>query len=301
MKLRTIRNYIPQITIFFVFVFCFGYYIWYSPPTTFPVGKTFVIKEDETLKSISNRLEQEGYIHSALLFRTMVSFLGKDRHVQLGGFTFDRPYKLQELVDKLVLSKPDTPLIKVTIPEGSTVEEVGKLVHKEIPSISENVFIELAKQKGVAGQLFPSTYYLLPSTSEVRCIDIMTQTFAKNYQAQFEDKEAPRELLSLTQILSLAAILEGEAKTEEDMQIVAGILLKRLKTGMLLQVDVAPITYKLKGLPEVPINNPGLIAIHAVFNPVETKYLFYLTGTNGEMHYAKTFEEHKINIKKYLK
>jgi UPF0755 protein len=301
MEHPTDKPYI-RLIIFIIGIFlCYGYYVLYSPPSGFPVGKSFVINEDETLKSISMRLEQEKYIHSGLLFRTMVSFFGKDRRIQLGGFTFERPYRLQELVDKLVLTKPDTPLIKVTIPEGSTVEQIATLLHTEIPTISESVFIDLVKQKDVAGQLFPSTYYLLPSTSEVRSIDIMTQTFAKNYEAAFEEKEVPKELTSREQVISLAAILEGEAKGENDMQIVAGILLKRLQLGMPLQVDVAMETYKAKGLPKSAINNPGLVAIGAVFNPKPTDYLYYITGKDGTMHYAKTFSQHKQNIQKYLR
>jgi UPF0755 protein len=99
----------------------------------------------------------------------------------------------------------------------------------------------------------------------------------------------------------MASILEGEAKTEGDMKIIAGILLTRLTKGMPLQVDVAKETYTAKGLPKVPLNNPGLVAIMAVLHPTFTDNLYYLTGNDGAMHYAKTFEEHKKNIKKYLK
>jgi UPF0755 protein len=74
-----------------------------------------------------------------------------------------------------------------------------------------------------------------------------------------------------------------------------------MRIGMPLQVDVAMETYKEKGLPKKPINNPGLVAITAVLNPVYTEYLYYITGNDGEMYYAKTFNDHKRNIAKYLK
>jgi UPF0755 protein len=57
----------------------------------------------------------------------------------------------------------------------------------------------------------------------------------------------------------------------------------------------------MKGLPIEAINNPGIMSLSAVFQPITTNYLFYLTGNDGTMHYAKTFTEHKANIKKYLK
>ena len=102
-------------------------------------------------------------------------------------------------------------------------------------------------------------------------------------------------------VLTLASILEGEAKTKEDMEIISGILLARFSIGMPLQVDVDMDTYKVKGLPFMPLNNPGLVAINAALHPISSEYLYYLTGKDGKMYYSKTFEEHKRNIKKYLK
>ena len=101
--------------------------------------------------------------------------------------------------------------------------------------------------------------------------------------------------------LVLASIIEGEAKSLEDMRMISGILKERIRIHMPLQVDVASVTYEVKGLPKEPINNPGENAFYAVRNPVKSQYLYYITGKDGKMYYAKTFDEHKANIKKYLK
>jgi UPF0755 protein len=61
------------------------------------------------------------------------------------------------------------------------------------------------------------------------------------------------------------------------------------------------LSYTTKGLPFMPINNPGVIAVDAVLHPVETSYLYYITGNDGKMYYARTFNEHRRNILKYLK
>ena len=111
----------------------------------------------------------------------------------------------------------------------------------------------------------------------------------------------PKNVPTEQAIITLASILEGEAKTEVDMKIVSGVLQKRLAMGMRLQVDVAPVTYDKTGLPDVPIASPGIMALTAAFNPIVTNYTYYLTGKDGTMHYAKTFEEHKKNIAKYLR
>lgn len=279
----------------------YGYYVFFAVTKDFPVNKSFVVEENESLRSISNRLEKEHYINSALGFRVWASFIGGDRYIQLGGYVFDSPQSLGSILKKLVLSKPDAPLIKVTIPEGSTVKDIAESVNKVLPSIEVKSFENVVIESKAEGKLFPSTYFLLPSMIDKRVVDLMVSTFEEKYLESFKNKQIPSPLQNKEEILSLAAILEGEAKTKEDMKMVAGILLKRLNIGMALQVDVAPETYKNKGLPEVPINNPGLIAIDAVFNFTDTPYLYYITGKDGKMYYAKTFTEHKLNIKKYLK
>jgi len=120
----------------------------------------------------------------------------------------------------------------------------------------------------------------------------------------------------------MASILEGEALTTSDRKLVAGVLWRRLEIGMPLQVDAtfsyvngkttfeltlddlkidSPYnTYKYKGLPPTPINNPGLNSINAALYPTKTKYLYFLSGNDGKMHYARTFEEHKRNRQLYL-
>lgn len=121
----------------------------------------------------------------------------------------------------------------------------------------------------------------------------------------------------------MASLLEEEARTTETRKMVSGILWKRLSAGMPLQVDaVFPYiigkntfeitlkdlefdspynTYKYKGLPPGPISNPGKDSILAAIYPTKSDYWFYLSDKNGLMHYAITFDEHKINKAKYLK
>ncbi len=279
----------------------YGYKMIFTTPPGFPVNKNFTVEENESLRNVSLRLEKEHYIYSALWFRVWVSSTGRDRHIQLGGYLFDRPRVLGFIVKKFVSGNPDTPLISVTIPEGSTTHEVAALVNKVLPTINIDKFEIKVYRASAEGKLFPSTYFLLPSMTDVRIVDLMVQTFEKKYLEAFDSVPAPLQLKSEEEIISLAAILEGEAKTREDMRIVSGILLKRMSLNMPLQVDVAPETYRIKGLPIVPISNPGLVALDAVFNPIDTEYLYYLTGKDGTMHYAKTFAEHKLNINKYLK
>ena len=277
------------------------YYIMSTVPLSFPAGKHFIVEENETLRSVSSRLEEENYVYSALFFRVWVSSLGGDRYIKVGEYFFDKPHALGAVVKKFVSGSPDLPLYSVTIPEGSTSFEIATLVHKVLPSISVDIFGEMISKYEADGKLFPSTYFLLPSYKEEKIVELMLETFKNKTKGVIDEKKLPTPLLTENDVLSLAAILEGEAKTKEDMAIVAGILIKRLQIKMPLQVDVAKETYTSRGLPFAPINNPGLVAIHAVLNFVPTDYLYYITGKDGTMYYAKTFDEHKRNIKKYLR
>ena len=159
------------------------------------------------------------------------------------------------------------------------------------------------------GYLFPDTYLFLPGAEMEQIIGTMTDNFKKKAGDIGQD------------IVIMASLIEKEVSDSGDRKIVSGILWKRLEIGMPLQVDaVFPYitgkreilsddlkidspynTYLYKGLPLGPIANPGLDAIISAMNPIETKYLFYISDKKGITHFAATLEDHNKNIEKYLK
>lgn len=273
----------------------------YHVPEYFPVNTSFSVHENESLRSMSNRLSEEGFVISPVAFRAMVSFFGKDTRIQIGEYHFDQRESLFGVVRKITSGKPDAPLISVTIPEGSTLEQIARLFHDKLPAFSVSLFLERVEERRLEGKLFPSTYYPLPSSNEDDVIDLMYITFQTKAERVILNSSLPQPLKNVDDVIILASLVEGEAKTQEDMRIIAGILLKRLAISMPLQVDVATSTYKTKGLPKKAINSPGLNAITSVLDPVSSEYLYYITGKNGLMYYAKTFLEHRKNILNYLK
>lgn len=301
--MKDAKNYtlLSMVVIITLILGGYGYKQALLVPDNFPTGKNFTINENESLRSISERLQKEGYITSPLLFRAGVSFFGKDRSIQIGGYSFSTPKTLLGMVLSFVNGHPTTPLLSITIPEGSTSLEVASIISRALPAASPSEFDSLIAKYHAEGKLFPSTYFLLPSYTEEDIITLMLSTFTKKVEHIIIPSKIAPPLTTVNDVLVLASILEGEAKYEEDMKLVAGILLARLSLGMPLQVDVAKETYAKKGLPERPLNNPGITAIQAVLSPIQTDYLYYITGNDGKMYYAKTFDEHKRNIKKYLK
>ena len=273
-------------------------------PSNFPINKTFLVNEGESIKSVSMRLEEEGFVRSALLFRLFLSGYGHDRKLQLGNYEFPNAVSLPLLVQIIINKGPTYPFSKLTVPEGSTDKEIASLIHEALPNLIESKILSQIHNRKSTGFLFPETYYLVPSLSEEQIIIRMETMFIKKTENLFEGSITPLNEENKNKALDtviLASILEGEAKTKEDMKLVSGILKKRLAIGMALQVDAAPSTYKARGLPSIPINNPGLVSLDAALHPTESKYLYYITGKDGKMYYAKTFIEHKKNIQKYLK
>lgn len=273
-------------------------------PDNFPVKETFLINEGESIKSVSARLEESGYIKSALLFRLFLSGYEHDRKLQLGYYQFNEVESLPALVHSIITNGPAFPFGKLTVPEGSTNQDIAKLISAALPALSESDILREIEALSATGFLFPETYYLVPSMSSEEILMRMQAMFLKKTAGLFQETILSLDRDSKSKVMDvviLASILEGEAKTQDDMRIISGILQKRLKIGMALQVDVAKETYKVRGLPKSPINNPGLNALDAVLHPKDSEYLYYITGNDGKMYYAKTFTEHKKNIQKYLK
>lgn len=172
------------------------------------------------------------------------------------------------------------------------------------------------------GYLFPDTYqvYADASSTDVlkKIFDNLEKKITPEMRAQMQAKG-----LSFSELLTLASIVEKEASSNEDMNIVADIFQRRLKKHWALQscatvnyitgkfdpgvstadkeIDSPYNTYKYPGLPPGPISNPSLTAIKAVLNPEPNDYWYFMTGTDGVTRFAKTLEEHNYNVHKYLK
>ncbi len=208
--------------------------------------------------------------------------------------------------------------IMITIPEGYTIKQMAK-VFEEAKLFSKDDFINSAKNE--EGYLFPDTYRFFKNTTPQE----VTKKMKKNFESKISRflPEIERQKKSLGDIIIMASIIEKEIHDVEDRKIVSGILWKRIKEGIGLQVDASLTyilgktsaelsaedlkieslynTYKYKGLPEGPISNPGINAIESAIFPTNSLYLFYLSDGDGITHYAKNFEEHKENKLRYLK
>ncbi len=287
----------------------------------------FVISRTNQAET-SKRLQDSGYIRSSLsmaLARLLTLRFGQ---IEPGGYYLSKGMNARLLITTLT----QEPQLKwITFPEGLRKEEIGERLAKEIHWNDEELekwttmytMMEFDYREGV---YFPDTYLIPVGENGLDTAKRMINRFNERF-AGYPDKFAVQNI-KWTTALKLASIIQREAAGTDDMPLIAGILWNRLLNDQALEIDAtvqyargntgsgwwAPIkaedirlidsaynTYKNKGLPPTPIANPGIDAIEAVLNPLETDCYYYIHDPNRQIHCAKTLEEHKANIEQYLK
>ncbi len=284
----------------------------YLPISNFPVSKnnevSFVIAKDENGAQIFDDLKTKGFIKDVFYAKLVSKAFGYNRFYP-EEYVFQNPMSTFDIVIT-VSTRP--PSIAVLIPEGFTKKQVAERIAATIKNFDKESFLASSSE----GYLFPDTYYFYKSYTNSEILSEFQTKFYKETFAKFGKVPTNQEVI-------IASILEREGKDPEDMKMISGIIQNRLKINMPLQIDATVLygnntwksityykdlksknnynTYLNIGLPIGPISNPGLLALDAAMNPSKTDYLFYLTGRDGKMYYAKTNEEHVKNKFKYLK
>jgi UPF0755 protein len=229
-----------------------------------------------------------------------------------------------------VFVKGNLLLVKVTIPEGSTIKKIAAILEKH-GVCSAQSFIDAAHNKSILeefnikadtmeGYLYPDTYYFNAVYPGEKVVRIMADTFYKELEKLNIDvnKISPKELHDN---VILASIIEREYRIDEEAPIMAGVFLNRLKKNIRLEscatveyiiteIEGKPHptrlfnkdlertnpynTYAYYGLPPAPISSPGAIALSAAFNPQKNDYLFFriVAQSEGRHYFSKNFDEH---------
>ncbi|MCK4355339.1 endolytic transglycosylase MltG [Candidatus Parcubacteria bacterium] len=280
-----------------------------------------VINLDTTEEELIPKLKEQGYIRSERAFKFVLKTKGWQGKIKPGA------YKISKNMNALILA--DT-LVRfpyqrwVVTPEGLRKEEIADIAKKELgwSEKTKEEFLANANE----GYLFPDTYLLQVLNFEDAGEQVakrMENRFNEKCQAIFKEFEEAN-IRNDTAII-LSSIIQREAANEEEMPLIAGIIWNRLLKPMPLQVDatiqyivgeegnwwrpVTPEEYKIEspyntylheGRPPAPICNPGLAAIEAVVHDQSSDYFYYLHDSEGQIHSAKTYKEHQMNIEQYL-
>ena len=198
----------------------------------------FVIPQGWSVDQIAQRLKQESLIKNTFAFKLMTLKEGVAKDLQAGDFRLSPSMNTFEIAQTLTHGSLD---VWITIPEGLRREEIAEKIKtafaKQNADFDRQEFVK--KTTDLEGFLFPDTYLIPKDATPEDVVKILNDNFEKKYSSLTLNTS-----LTKRQVVILASLIEREVKHNEDRSIVAGILLKRLKKGMPLQVD-ASIQYAI--------------------------------------------------------
>ncbi len=259
----------------------------------------FTVDADDDLMSVSNRLETQGVISSAKVFRWYVNQKGSFELTP--GYFSVRPKDDMGQVMQALSTLPEQTFEKVTFPEGFTVDQFGKRLASKLPRLSSARFAALAAsgevrsafqpegQPSLEGLIFPDTYQVSGNEDERKVLEKLVKQMERIGVGVGLDKAVEKVGYSPYEVLVVASLIEREAKFDEDRPKIAQVIYNRLGAqpqiplqidaslfyaqdptltfGQIKDLDTPYNTYKYRGLPPTPIASPGAAAIRAALNP----------------------------------
>jgi UPF0755 protein len=290
-----------------------------------------------TGQDVGRLLAEEGLIEHELFFRAAVRL---DARTSPGGSIKFGPYRLHRGLSPLQLlhllyEGPNRPLSpeelpldqRITVPEGLTVAQMAGLFDDPDAFLACAARPELLARihpdaPTLEGFLMPNTYYFFDGKpSEEQVVERMVEQFSKEYAALVaaHPEAAERDLID---VVTVASLVEEEARVDEERPLVASVIYNRLDRGMPLQLDStlqfalgkygerllyrdkeveSPYnTYKHAGLPPGPISNPGVASLRAALNPAASDYLYFVSNADGKTHtFSKNEREHVEAVQRY--
>lgn len=289
--------------------------------------KIFVIPQNKEDFDVTQTLWEQKFIKNIRAFQFLLNTFAKNKEIKSGGYKLSQNMNAWQVFTK-VTGKQD--LIWVTISFCPRKEQMGEKLASTLDWSQEKlnkwkILYKDSKPEYFEGVYYPDTYLIPVDESEIQVADRFINRFNEKF-APLADKFTAKNI-KWTTGLKIASLIAREAAGTEDMKLISGIIWNRLDKDMPLQID-ATMQYTLgknadgnwwgninlaekekdspynsylnKGLPPTPICSPNIDAIEAALNPKETDCLYYLHDNNRQIHCAKTFEEHKTNIEKYL-
>ncbi len=314
-----------------------GLRVWWRIETEAPLGSPaaeIVVPPGASTQGIAERLAAAGLIKRPWTFALLVRLRGDGGRMKAGRYSFDGPYSLLEIEQKIV--EGEVVRREVTFPEGRNMFDMAEIAARA--GLDSGGFLAAAKDSGIItdldphartleGYLFPETYDLKDGSSEAALIADMVK-YSRSVFAELgltpEGRTINGQALSLRQIVTLASIVELETAAPEERPRIAGVFLNRLRMGMKLQTDPTVIyalklegryhgnirkvdlssdspynTYRFAGLPPGPIGSPGRSALNAVLQPEKTDALYFVSRNDGTHVFSKLLRDHERAVDEF--
>jgi UPF0755 protein len=292
-------------------------------------SQQLLIQRGATFDEVATQLAEGGVIGNTLTFRILARVRDEDAAVRAGEYRFGPRVTQSDVLHALVTGGAQV-ATWVTIPEGFTAEQIaerlqgnglGSSAALRQDFMRERLLVDGARTKSLEGFLFPSTYLMPLGAAPEQIAAVLTGQFLKELPRDAASRARALHV-SVPQAVTVASLVEREAKSQADRPQIAAVIYNRLRLGMPLQVD-ATIEYALPqhksalsfadlridspynsyvhaGLPPTPIANPGLASLKAAFHPAKSENLYYVYCGNGRHVFAKTLAEHQANVARCL-
>lgn len=285
------------------------------------------IARGESAAQVAARLEEKGIVRSARVMLLMARMQDLDRAFRHGEHLFEGPLTPEQVLRELCTDPQ--PTVRVTIPEGLTWLEIGKLLEDQGIVSARSYYAavcnpELLTRAGASpeancaeGFLYPDTYNLAPDMSANEIARLQIERF-RSVLAGLLDELGVEDRSQVRDSVILASIIEKETSASDERALVSSVFHNRLRRGMRLQADPTVIyglqaagtpwdgtslhkflrqpgpynTYTEVGLPPGPICNPGKAALRAALTPADSEYIYFVATGTGSHRFSQTLEQH---------
>jgi UPF0755 protein len=282
--------------------------------------KVFRVESGSSLSTTANRLEEQGLISNALIFRQFGGRVEDNTVIKAGDFTIPAHASMADILRELTEGNPIR--YAVTIPEGRTAWDVIQRLNADTNLVGEISTLP------AEGSILPGSYDYVPGETRQSVLDKMQQAMETALAEVWAARQPDLPIATPEELLVLASIVEKETGIATERPQVAAVFVNRLRTNMRLQSDPTIIygitrgqstldrglrrseieaktpynTYQIDGLPPTPIANPGIDALKAVAHPDSHDYLYFVAkgASPREGHvFAETYAEHQQNVAQY--
>lgn len=279
------------------------------------------VKEGETLNNIISSLSSNKVLRNELFAKLSIKIFGYDTKIKPGKYSFDENISLGNFISQLNQGVLSNDYVKLTIPEGYSIDSMGELFGKSELNFTKEDFINEVKRYplksyikndsgrryALEGFLFPDTYHFDKDSTPKTVIDTMIKRFEEILEVIQKEEGINIPEDKIDSLVTLASIVEREIIHNEERPKAASVFANRLNIGMPLQscatviyalgkhkevlyysdleVDSKYNTYKYNDLPIGPIASPGKESLRAALKPSDTDYLYFILNDETNYHY----------------
>ncbi len=307
-----------------------GYAAWYalSPVASVRYPAEFQVAAGSGLRSTARQIETSGIALGRIQFELLARVLGKSREIKAGSYELTEAVNPLQLLEKL--THGDVTQGGLTLIEGWTFRQLRTAMAASADLRGDSRDLqdaEILKRVGAAeehpeGLFFPDTYLFSKGASDFDVFGRAYRTMQRQLTAEWAARDPKTPLRTPYEALIMASIVEKETGAAKERDLIAGVLVNRLRIGMRLQADPTVIyglgaafdgnlrkrdlledgpynSYVRSGLPPSPISMPGVASLRAAMRPAQTEAVYYVARGDGTSQFSRTLDEHNRAVSKY--